>query len=40
MKRIPADRIIGTLTGNIEASADGESYTVGNDSYDSEAEFL
>ena len=33
---IPADRIIGTLTGNIEASADGESYTVGNDSYDSE----
>ncbi|WP_448777793.1 DUF5003 domain-containing protein [Bacteroides congonensis] len=33
---IPADRIIGTLTDNIEASADGESYTVGDNSYSSE----
>ena len=33
---IPADRIIGTLTDNIEASADGASYTVGDNSYSSE----
>lgn len=36
---IPADRIIGTLKDNIEVSVDGESYTAGDNSYDSE-EFL
>ncbi|KAB6304091.1 DUF5003 domain-containing protein [Bacteroides xylanisolvens] len=33
---IPADRIIGTLKDNIEVSVDGESYTAGDNSYDSE----
>lgn len=33
---IPIDRIIGTLKDNIEVSVDGESYTAGDNSYDSD----